>query len=154
MKLTRRLSNDPSWGVLGTPAIDLANNLIYVVAWNSDQMFRIYALDLRTGETVKGPVVIEGSVKGSLFAQHNKNWKQLRRQRAGLLLDHGLLYIAFGGDNSRGVAGWLFVYDVAKLAAPDSLEPGAWREERRYLDVGYRSGGGPNGSCLSPNGKR
>jgi hypothetical protein len=118
--------DDPSWGVLGTPAIDLANNLIYVVAWNSDQMFRIYALDLRTGETVKGPVVIEGSVKGSLFAQHNKNWKQLRRQRAGLLLDHGLLYIAFGGDNSRGVAGWLFVYDVASLRLQTvwSPEPG------------------------------
>jgi hypothetical protein len=118
--------DDPSWGVLGTPAIDLANNLIYVVAWNNDQMFRVYALDLRTGETVKGPVVIEGSVKGSLFAQHNKNWKQLRRQRAGLLLDHGSLYIAFGGDNSRGVAGWLFVYDVASLRLQTvwSPEPG------------------------------
>jgi hypothetical protein len=118
--------DDPSWGVLGTPAIDLANNLVYVVAWNSDQMFRVYALDLRTGETVKGPVVIEGSVKGSLFAQPNKNWKQLRRQRAGLLLDHGSLYIAFGGDNSKGVAGWLFVYDASSLQLQTvwSPEPG------------------------------
>jgi hypothetical protein len=118
--------DDPSWGVLSTPAIDRVNNLIYLVAWNSDQMYRVYALDLRTGETTKGPVVIEGSVADSSFTQHNKNWKQLRKQRAGLLLDHGSVYIAFGGDNSRGIAGWLFVYDAAKLKLRTvwSPEPG------------------------------
>src|ERR1700689_1924675 len=31
--------DDPSWGILGTPAIDVANNLLYVVAWNNDQMY-------------------------------------------------------------------------------------------------------------------
>lgn len=107
--------DDPSWGILSTPAIDRANNLVYVVAWNSDQMYRIYALDLRTGETAKGPTVIEGSVGQSSFTEHTKNWKQLRKQRAGLLLDHGAVYVAFGGDNSDGIAGWLFVYDAANL---------------------------------------
>ncbi len=118
--------DDPSWGILSTPAIDRANNLIYVVAWNSDQMYRIYALDLRTGETAKGPTVIEGSVGESSFTEHNKNWKQLRKQRAGLLLDHGAVYVAFGGDNSDGIAGWLFVYDAEslKLRTVWSPEPG------------------------------
>jgi hypothetical protein len=118
--------DDPTWGVLSTPAIDPANNLIYVVAWNSDQKYRVYALDLRTGETAKGPMVIEGSVAESSFTEHNNNWKQLRKQRAGLLLDHGSLYIAFGGDNSGGVAGWLFIYDAASLQLRTvwSPEPG------------------------------
>ena len=118
--------DDPTWGILSTPAIDVANNLIYVVAWNSDQMYRVYALDLRTGEIVKGPTVIEGSVAESSFTQNGKNWKQLRKQRAGLLLDHGSLYIAFGGDNSGGIAGWLFVYDAATLQLRTvwSPEPG------------------------------
>src|SRR5271168_3428183 len=107
--------DDPSWGILSTPAIDIANNLIYLVAWNADQMYRIYALDLRTGEKVRGPVVIEGSVGEGSFAEHDKNWKQLRKQRASLLLDHGSVYVAFGGDNTRGISGWLFVYDAANL---------------------------------------
>src|ERR1700735_5119833 len=116
----------PNWGILSTPAIDLPNNLIYVVAWNSDQMYRVYALDLRTGETAKGPVVIEGSVAENSFTEHNKNWRQLRKQRAGLLLDHGSLYVAFGGDNSGGIAGWLFVYDAGglRLRTVWSPEPG------------------------------
>jgi hypothetical protein len=118
--------DDPSNGILGTPAIDRVNNLVYVVAWNSDQMYRIYALDLRSGEIAKGPVVIEGSVGPSSFVQHDKDGKQLRKQRAALLLDHGFLYIAFGGDNSGGIAGWLFVYDAANLQLRTvwSPEPG------------------------------
>jgi hypothetical protein len=118
--------DDPTWGILSTPAIDLANNLMYVVAWNSDQMYRIYALDLRTGETVKGPVVIEGSVGESSFIQHGKNWKQLRKQRAGVLLDRGSVYVAFGGDNEAGIAGWFFAYDAATLQLRTvwSPEPG------------------------------
>ena len=118
--------DDPSWGILSTPAIDLANNLIYLVAWNSDQMYRIYGLDLRTGEIVKGPVVIEGSLGDSSFIERNKNWKQLRKQRASLLLDHGSVYVAFGGDNTRGISGWLFVYDSTNLLLRSvwSPEPG------------------------------
>jgi hypothetical protein len=118
--------DDPTWGILSTPAIDVANNLMYVVAWNSDQMYRISALDLHTGETVKGPVVIEGSVGESSFTQHAKDWKQLRKQRAGLLLDHDSVYVAFGGDNEGGIAGWMFVYDAATLQLRTvwSPEPG------------------------------
>jgi hypothetical protein len=118
--------DDPSWGILSTPAIDLANNLIYLVAWNSDQMYRIYGLDLRTGEIAKGPIVIEGSLGDSSFIERNKNWKQLRKQRASLLLDHGSVYVAFGGDNTRGLSGWLFVYDSTNLLLRTvwSPEPG------------------------------
>src|SRR6266436_9510767 len=30
-------TDDPWWGILGTPAIDLANRLIYIAAWNKDK---------------------------------------------------------------------------------------------------------------------
>jgi hypothetical protein len=107
--------DDPSWGILGTPAIDVDNNVLYVVAWNDDQMYRLYALNLHSGEIVNGPVVIEGSVEGESFTEHKAKWHQTRKQRAGLLLDHGELYVAFGFDNPKGIAGWLFVYDGANL---------------------------------------
>ena len=107
--------DDPTWGILSTPAIDPANNLLYAVAWNKDDMYRVFALDLHTGETVKGPVVVDGSVGDTSFVQHKSGWTQTRKQRAALLLDHGSLYVAFGGDNPHGIAGWLFVYDAANL---------------------------------------
>ena len=108
-------TDDPWWGILGTPAIDLANNLLYVVAWNPDQNYRLYALSLQNGQPVKGPVVVQGSTGGASFVENTPNWTQQHKQRAGLLLDHGSLYVAFGGDNHRVQAGWLFVYDAQTL---------------------------------------
>ena len=104
-------ADDPFWGILGTPVIDLASQLIYVVTWNKDNAHRLYALDLASGKTKKGPVVINGTVNGTQFFV---NGQQHRKQRSALLLDHGLLYVPFGGDNP-GMAGWLFVYDAATL---------------------------------------
>lgn len=125
--------DDPTWGILSTPAIDPANNLLYAVAWNKDDMYRVFVLDLHTGETVKGPAVVDGSVDDSSFVQHKSGWTQPRKQRAALLLDHGSLYVAFGGDNPHGIAGWLFVYDAASLQLrtvwspdPDGKSGGIW----------------------------
>jgi hypothetical protein len=38
------------------------------------------------------------------------------KQRAGLPLSNGLLYVGFGGDNQKNLAGWLFVFDASTLA--------------------------------------
>jgi len=108
--------DDPWWGVLGTPAIDVVAGLMYVVVWNPDQQYRLYALDLLTGNVKMGPVVLQGSVAGTSFAGAHSGFVQTRKQRAGVLLDHGSVYVAFGGDNPGGIAGWLFVYDAATLA--------------------------------------
>jgi hypothetical protein len=108
-------TDDPFWGILGTPVIDLPNRLLYVVVWNKDQNYRLYAIDLQTGSPKKGPVVIQ-SPDGKFFPSGaNHTHTQVHKQRSGLLLDHGLLYIGFGGDNA-GTSGWLFVYDAATLA--------------------------------------
>jgi hypothetical protein len=123
-------TDDPWWGILGTPAIDLANRLIYVAVWNKDKNYRLYALDLQNGAPKKGPVVVAGAFSGNTFSP------QTRKQRSALLLDHGSLYVAFGGDNA-GMAGWLFVYDAASLTLKAVWSPVS---------------GGPNGGIWMSGG--
>lgn len=125
--------DDPWWGVLGTPVIDRTTNSVYAVAWTNDQQYRLYNLSLTTGQIQKGPVVAQGSVGGQTFAPNTNGWIQRRKQRAGLLLSNGLLYVAFGGDNPDALAGWLFVYDAATLAmktvwspTPNGRNGGIW----------------------------
>ncbi len=105
--------DDPWWGILSTPVIDRAANTLYVVNWTNDQQYRVYGLNLTTGQVQKGPVVVQGSAGGENFFNGGL---QLRKQRAGLLLANGLLYVGFGGDAQQGLAGWFFVYDAATLA--------------------------------------
>lgn len=125
--------DDPWWGVLSTPVIDRTTNSIYAVAWTDDQQYRLYNLNLTTGQIQKGPVVIQGTVGSDTFAPSTNGSIQRRKQRAGLLLSNGLLYVAFGGDNPEGLAGWLFLYDAATLAmktvwtpAPNGRNGGIW----------------------------
>jgi len=125
--------DDPWWGVLGTPVIDRTTNSIYAVDWTNDQQYRLYKLDLTTGQIKNGPVVVQGSVGGETFSPNTNGFIQRRKQRAGLLLSNGLLYVAFGGDNPDALAGWLFVYDAATLAmktvwspTPNGRNGGIW----------------------------
>jgi hypothetical protein len=125
--------DDPWWGILSTPVIDRAANAVYAVTWTNDQQYRLYNLSLTTGRVQKGPVVVQGSIGGQTFAANTNGWIQRRKQRAGLLLANGLLYVAFGGDNAGGLAGWLFVYDAATLAmktvwspTPNGRNGGIW----------------------------
>jgi hypothetical protein len=125
--------DDPYWGILGTPVIDRATNSLYVVNWTNDQQYRVYNLNLATGRVQKGPVVVQGSVSGQSFAMNTNGWIQRRKQRAGLLLVNGNLYVAFGGDNPDSLAGWLFVYDATSLAlktvwspTPNGRNGGIW----------------------------
>jgi hypothetical protein len=128
--------DDPWSGIVGTPVIDRTTNSLYVVDWTNDQQYRVYNLNLTTGRIQKGPVVVQGSVGGQTFAPNTSGWIQQRKQRAGLLLSNGLLYVAFGGDvppSSHALAGWLFVYDAATLAmkavwspTPNGRNGGIW----------------------------
>jgi hypothetical protein len=125
--------DDPWWGIVSTPVIDRAANAIYVVNWTNDQQYRVYSLNLATGKVQKGPVVVQGSVGGQTFAPTSPGWIQRRKQRAGLLLSNGRLYVAFGGDNQDALAGWLFVYDAGSLAlttvwspTPNGRNGGIW----------------------------
>jgi hypothetical protein len=115
--------DDPWWGILSTPVIDRSTNSIYAVDWTNDQQYRVYRLDLSTGSIKNGPVVVQGSVGHTTFFPNTAGFIQRRKQRAGLLLSNGLLYVAFGGDDPTELAGWLFVYDAATLAVKTVWSP-------------------------------
>jgi hypothetical protein len=125
--------DDPWWGVLSTPVIDRTNNSVFVVDWTNDQRYRLYKLDLVSGRIKGGPVLIEGRMGDETFAPMPPLKIQQRKQRAGLLLYRGLVYVAFGGDTHDTIAGWLFVYDAATLAlktvwspTPNGRNGGIW----------------------------
>jgi hypothetical protein len=115
----------PVAGITSTPVIDLARNVIYIAAktrkahpcaWdNSDWEYGIHALDLRTGREVISSV----SVCGAAPTGHNK-WiafnPERQLNRPGLLLDHGVLYLAFGSHcDFDPYWGFVWAYDAATL---------------------------------------
>ena len=113
--------------------IDRSSNSFYAVNWTNDQQYRVYRLDLTTGAIKNGPVVVEGNVGHTNFSPNTAGFIQRRKQRAGLLLSNGSLYVAFGGDDPTELAGWLFVYDAATLAfktvwspTPNGRNGGIW----------------------------
>jgi hypothetical protein len=112
-------TNDPEWGILGTPVVSPDKRTLYVVAWHGDgpdgTRFMLHALDLQKG-THRSPPVIIGAA-----ANHPSKPCAVRgavdpckqKQRTALLLSNGVLYVAFGGDHRRGA---LFAFDASTLA--------------------------------------
>ena len=102
-------------GIVGTPVIDQRTNTMYLVAktvFNATVYHYLHALDITTGADLVPPVEIAAtskSIKGTtmLFnSLHQKN-------RPGLLLQDGTLYMGFGsnGCNDHN-SGWVLAYDV------------------------------------------
>ena len=117
----------PEIGITGSPVIDPATNTLYVVvktkevSGNTTNYFhRLHALDITTGaEKLGGPIVIQASFPGTGAGSLGGviNFLSLRQnQRAALLLNNGILYIAFGahGDQSP-YHGWILGYDATTL---------------------------------------
>ncbi|MDX1931627.1 MAG: hypothetical protein SFU56_03390 [Capsulimonadales bacterium] len=141
----------PRIGITGTPVIDVQTGLIYVVAATATRSggsiryrYQLHALHVATGAVARKPVEIAGGVPGKGDGSNGKTvvfrpYHHL--QRAGLLLDRGILYVAFDGRrdmpcagpeyasvfdadafgtvrNLRGFEathGWLFAYDAGSL---------------------------------------
>jgi hypothetical protein len=118
--------------------IDLDSGTIYVVAFRKlasmQYEHRLYALDIRTGAE-KDNVKVEGTVNGTSpdnvggVITFNSR-KQL--QRVSLLLQGGVVYLAFAGyADTDPYHGWIFGYDAATLdrryifnTTPDVDPPG------------------------------
>ena len=129
----------PEIGITSTPTIDLASGTLYVETKEKlagAYAHRLHALELATGKDKPGsPVVItaelagtgDGAVDGTL------SFDPLRENnRAGLLLSHGVLWIAFAGHcDITPYHGWVLAYDATTL-----MQLGAWTDT---LDSG---GGG------------
>ncbi|HKT90513.1 MAG TPA: hypothetical protein VJQ59_18855 [Candidatus Sulfotelmatobacter sp.] len=138
-------------GIMGTPVIDTANSTLYVIARTKESgVFyqRLHALDITSGaEKFGGPVVISASVsgtgKGSVNGMISFN-SQIQNQRAALLLQNGLVYIAWGSHCDKGAYhGWLMAYDETTLA-----QKAAWVTTANGSEGAiWQAGSGPAGDA-------
>jgi hypothetical protein len=115
----------PQIGITGTPVIDPASGVMYLVAYTKEDgqyLHRLHTIDITTGQDKNGgSVVIQGSVPGTSGWNSDGNGSiafnsKYQLQRPGLLLLNGVVYVAFGshGDNNQ-YHGWIFAYDAASL---------------------------------------
>src|SRR6266566_1149325 len=132
----------PVIGITGTPVIDASTGTMYVVAYSlegGNYVYRLHALDVTTGKDKSPPIVIQGSVPGTgagssggtiTFDPH------LQRQRVGLVLANGKIYIAFASFCDNGnYHGWIFGYayngssfQLANIyhTTPAGIQGGIW----------------------------
>ena len=138
----------PENGIGGTPVIDVSTQTLYAVAFtreNGTYIHRLHALDITNGtEKFGGPVNINltypgtgdgADSNGSIQFTHVKH-----RQRPGLLLVNGNVYVGFGAQNDhRPSHGWLAGYNKTTLqqVAVANTTPNA------SLGSFWNSGAGP-----------
>ena len=97
-------------GIIGTPVIDRARGVLYVVALTrlqGDFVQRLHALDLATGVDLPGsPVAIEAPEFDPL----------MQNQRDALALANGQIYIGYSSHcDKEPYHGFLFAYDAHSL---------------------------------------
>jgi len=138
----------PEIGILGTPAIDATNQVIYVLSNTlpsgsaSVPVFLLHALSLVDGhELYGGPTLISATVPGTGAGSTGDSipfdaTQQL--QRPGLMLANGTLYIAFGSHADAGnYHGWLMAYNASTLqfefvanTSPNGRQSAFWQSGR------------------------
>src|ERR1700682_5265034 len=107
-------------GITSTPVIDPTTNTMYLVAktlLNTTVRHHLHALDITTGyEQAGSPVLITAT------STSNKGHKTIfnslhQKNRPGLLLLNGTLYLGFGSNFCNdGNSGWVLSYDAASLS--------------------------------------
>jgi hypothetical protein len=123
----------PEYGVTGTPVIDPAAGILYVVSFTlegSAYVLRLHALNILSGaEMLGGPVTIQAQVPGigngssGGVLQFNSRWEN---QRPGLLLLNGILYVGFASHADNGPwHGWILSYNASTLAPIATFCPSA-----------------------------
>jgi hypothetical protein len=116
---------EPVDGITSTPVIDLDSGTIYVESAMQSGDHELHALDITTGaEKFGGPVTLAAT--GFV--------PSIERQRAGLLLVNGVVYLCFAsyGDNGD-YHGFILGYNAASLAlqytfnvTPTGTQGGIW----------------------------
>jgi uncharacterized protein (TIGR03437 family) len=136
----------PRVGILSTPVIDVAAQVIYVVAEtfeNGAPVFRLHGLSLANGqETSGGPMAIAAAVPGNGAGAVNGvvSFDPLwHLQRPGLALANGNVYVAFGSHSDAGpYHGWVIAYSSSNLqqqvavfsTTPNGNAGGIWQAGR------------------------
>lgn len=101
-------------GILSTPVIDATTNTMYLTSKtyvSGVASYSLHAIDVTTGfEKLGGPIAIAGTAGGLTFPA------LAHKQRPGLLLSNGTLYLAFGSNGcDLSGRGWMFAYDATSL---------------------------------------
>jgi len=149
-----------AFGILSTPVIDRAAQILYAVNWivdeQGDRQLKVNALALADGQPPAGksqPLSIQASFTNATGQQIKLD--QVQKQRAALLLAplatapaagaHKMLYVATTGDDTPpsrpdarlGHHGWVVAFDVddwkqsaAWLATPNSFGGGIWQSSQ------------------------
>jgi len=114
-------NNGPNVGVDSTPAIDLATNTLYVMAYTqaaNGPTYTLHALSLSNLTDAVPPAIVSAShnlTDGTTFT-FNATYQ---RQRPALLLANGNIYAGFGSfcDFSANLSrGWLLGWNASTLA--------------------------------------
>jgi hypothetical protein len=106
-------------GIVSTPVIDTNSNTMYVVAKildNGTVRHQLHALDITSGQEKPGsPVTISATVTSN--AGHVVDFNSLhQKNRPGLLLLNGIVYLAFGSNYCNdGNHSWVLGYDATTL---------------------------------------
>ena len=154
-------------GITGTPVIDSANTVLYVVAQTKEvsgsvtnYVQRLHALDITTGaEKPNSPVVISASVPGTGAGSSGGMVSfdsAIHLQRSALLLVGGVVYIPWASSNCDGgpFHGWIIGYNAQTLqqvaafnVSPNDRQGGIWMS-------GAGLAASPDGSiyCVTGNG--
>jgi outer membrane protein assembly factor BamB len=134
-------TNDPEWGILGTPVISADRKTLYAVAWHDDgpqgYRYRLHVLDLASGAERKVATIGVSSTDPSQPCKRQSAFNPCtHKQRSALVLSNGVLYVGFGGDGSRGA---LYAFDAVTLA-----QKATWSPTPTGKDGGiWQSGQGP-----------
>jgi hypothetical protein len=107
-------------GIVGTPVIDTATKTMYLVAktlLNTTVRHHLHALDITTGSERPGSPVLITATSTSI-AGHVTVFNSLhQKNRPGLLLVNGVLYLGFGSNFCNdGNSGWVLSYDPSSLS--------------------------------------
>ena len=121
-------NNGPNVGITSTPAIDVANQTIYVMAYTligGVPSYRLHALDLETlQDEADSPITVSASHRLA-NGPKVKFTPTVQFQRPALLESGGNIYAAFGSfcdfmaGNSRG---WLLGWNAGTLAPLEANE--------------------------------
>src|SRR5215475_5435693 len=119
------------FGVVSTPAIDRSTGTLYVVRWGyedgiSGPTYRLFGLDMTdlTKEKFPSKLIDSYNVGGRGFDRY----RQIQRARLSITTkpdgSKGIVIPFAGGEGEGSVAGWVVVFDIAKLAGNDP--PAVW----------------------------
>jgi hypothetical protein len=137
------LDLNPEIGITSTPVIDPSAAALYVVSrtksiTNGSYHFQLHALDIASGiEKFGGPVEIAGQTSGTGVGSVSGQVAFdpiYNVQRPGLLLQNGMVYVAFGSVGDIGTYhGWVMAYNATTLqqtgifdVSPDGCCGGIW----------------------------